>query len=92
MAKILLVDFTQADKDRLVSEKYDVDSRQTGWMTGLDNPLDLPGDSEVVFYQIGGETAAGRPDLHAEFHEALPNGSGKAPGSSASSAAARRPG
>ncbi len=71
MAKILLVDFTQADKDRLVSEKYDVDLRQTGWMTGLDNPLDLPGDSEVVFYQIGGETAAGRPELHAEIRETL---------------------
>jgi len=71
MAKILLLDFTQADKDRLVSEKYDVDLRQTGWMTGLDNPLDLPGDSEAVFYQIGGEAADGRSDLHAEFQEAL---------------------
>lgn len=71
MAKILLVDFTQADKDRLVSEKYDVDLRQTGWLTGLDNPLDLPADSELVFYQIGGETAAGRPELHAEIREKL---------------------
>jgi hypothetical protein len=71
MAKIVLVDFTQADKDRLIAEKYDVDLRQTGWMTGLDNPLDLPGDTEVVFYQIGGEAAAGGPDLHADVHEAL---------------------
>jgi len=71
MAKILLLDFTQADKDRLVSEKYDVELRQTGWMTGLDNPLDLPYDSEIVFYQIGGETAAVRPDLHAGVHETL---------------------
>src|SRR5512140_152774 len=71
MAKILLVDFTQADKDRLVSEKYDVDLRQTGWMTGVDSPLDLPADAEIVFYQIGGEAAAGRPGLHAEVHEAL---------------------
>jgi hypothetical protein len=67
----LLVDFTQADKDRLVFEKYDVDLRQTGWLTGLDNPLELPGDSEVFFYQIGGEAAAGRPDLHAEIREEL---------------------
>ena len=71
MAKILLLDFTQADKDRLVSENYDVDLRQTGWMTGLDNPLDLPYDSEIVFYQIGGETAAVRPDLHAGVHKTL---------------------
>ncbi len=71
MAKILLLDFTQTDKDRLVSEKYDVELRQTGWMTGLDNPLDLPYDSEIVFYQIAGETAAVRPDLHAGVHETL---------------------
>ena len=71
MAKILLLDFTPADRDRLVSEKYDVDVRATGWTTGRDEPLDLPGDSEVVFYQIGGEAAAVRPDLHAEVHEAL---------------------
>ena len=71
MAKIVLVDFTQADKNRLVAEKYDVDLRQTGWLTGLDNPLDLPADSEVLFYQIGAEAASGRPDLHAEVREAL---------------------
>ncbi len=71
MAKILLLDFTPADRDRLVSEKYDVDVRATGWTTGRDEPLDLPGDSEVVFYQIGGEAAAVRPDLHAEVQEAL---------------------
>ena len=71
MAKILLLDFTPADRDRLVSEKYDVDVRATGWTTGRDEPLDLPGDSEAVFYQIGGEAAAVRPDLHAEVQEAL---------------------
>jgi hypothetical protein len=71
MSKVLLVDFTQADKDRLVSEKYDVDLRQTGWLTGLDAPLDLPVDSDIVFYQIGDEAAAVRPDLHAEVHESL---------------------
>jgi hypothetical protein len=71
MAKILLVDFTPADKDRLVSEKYDVETRATGWTTGLDEPLDLPGSSDIVFYQIGGETAPGRAELHAEVHGPL---------------------
>ena len=71
MSKVLLVDFTQADKDRLVSEKYDVDLRQTGWLTGLDTSLDIPLESDIVFYQIGGEAAAGRPDLHAGVHEKL---------------------
>jgi hypothetical protein len=71
MAKILLLDFAPADRDRLVSEKYDVDVRATGWTTGRDEPLDLPVDSEAVFYQIGGEAAAVRPDLHAEVQEAL---------------------
>ena len=71
MAKILLIDFAQADKDRLVSEKYDVDLRTTGWTTGLDASLDLPADSEIVFYQTGGETGGGRPELHAGVHETL---------------------
>jgi len=71
MAKILLLDFTPADRDHLVSEKYDVDVRATGWTTGQDGSLDLPGESEVVFYQIGGEAAAVRPGLHAEVHAAL---------------------
>jgi hypothetical protein len=38
---------------------------------GKDEPLDLPRDSEIVFYQVGGEAAAGRSDLHATAHEAL---------------------
>lgn len=71
MARILLLDFSQADKDQLVSEKYDVDTRMTGWATGLDVPLELPADTEIVFYQVGGEAAAGRADLHAEVHVAL---------------------
>ncbi len=71
MAKVLLVDFTQADKDRLVSEKYDVDLQQTAWKTGLDLPLDLGGDHEIVFYQTGDGTMAGRPDLHARAHETV---------------------
>jgi hypothetical protein len=71
MAKILLLDFTDAEKDQLVSQKYDVETRSTGWTTGEDEPLDLPGDSEIVFYQVGGGAGAGRSDLHADVHEAL---------------------
>jgi hypothetical protein len=71
MAKIMLLDFTQADKDRLVAEKYDVELQQTAWKTGLDLPLDVPYTSEIVFYQIADGTMAGRADLHAGVHEAL---------------------
>ena len=71
MAKILLVDFNQADRDRLVSEKYDVEARTTGWTTGRDEPLDLPVDSDVVFYQIGPDAAAVAPDLHAGIQDEL---------------------
>ena len=71
MAKIMLVDFSPADRDRLVAEKYDVDLKSTGWVTGRDEPLDLPGDAEVVFYQIEGGTEAGGPEFHAGAHEAL---------------------
>jgi hypothetical protein len=71
MAKILLLDFSEADRDQLVTQKYDVEMRSTGWMTGVDQPLDLPGDSEIVFYQVGSGAAAGRADLHAGAHETL---------------------
>ncbi len=71
MAKVLLVDFTQADKDRLVAGKYSVDLQQTGWKTGLDLPFELGPDTEIVFYQIGEGTAPGREDLHARVHETL---------------------
>ena len=71
MAKILLVDFNEAERDHLVSQKYDVDMLVTGWTTGKDEPFNLPRDSEVVFYQVGGAAGEGRADLHAGVHEAL---------------------
>ena len=71
MAKVLLVDFNEAERDHLVSQKYDVETLATGWTTGKDEPFDLPRDSEVVFYQVGGGAAEGRADLHAGVHEAL---------------------
>jgi hypothetical protein len=71
MAKILLVDFSDADRDRLASLKYDVDAVATGWTTGKDELFVLPSDGEVMFYQVGGGAAEGRADLHANVHEAL---------------------
>ena len=71
MAKILLLDFSEAEWDRLVSQKYDVEARSTGWTTGKDEPLDLPQEIEIVFYQVGGVAVEGRADLHAGVHEAL---------------------
>ncbi len=71
MAKILLLDFSDAERDHLVSQKYDVEARSTGWTTGKDEPLDLPQESDIVFYQVGGEAAKGRADLHAGVHKAL---------------------
>jgi hypothetical protein len=71
MAKILLLDFSPADRDRLAAEKYDVDLKATGWTTGRDEPLELPGGSEIVFYQIEGGSGAEEPDYHAGAHEAL---------------------
>ena len=71
MAKILLLDFSEADRDHLVSQKYDVEARSTGWTTGKGEALDLPQESEIIFYQVGGAAAEGRADLHAGVHEAL---------------------
>lgn len=71
MSKIMLLDFTDADRERLLALKYDVEARSTGWTTGRDEPLELPGRSEIVFYQIGGEAGTGRADLHAGLHETL---------------------
>lgn len=66
MGKILLVDFSPAERDRLVAGKYDVDMRSTGWVTGRDEPLDLSGGHDAVFYQIEGAPAADLPGLHAD--------------------------
>lgn len=71
MAKILLVDFSEAERDHLVSQKYDVETLATGWTTGKDEPFDLSPDSEVIFYQVGGGTVEGGAGLHAGVHEAL---------------------
>ncbi|HSA96700.1 MAG TPA: hypothetical protein VLJ16_11655 [Acidobacteriota bacterium] len=71
MAKILLVDFSEADRNQLLALKYDVEARSTGWATGQEEPLEIPGRSEIVFYQTGHGSGAGRADLHAGLHETL---------------------
>src|SRR5512135_23820 len=71
MAKIVLVDFSPADRDRLVSEKYDVELQQTAWTSGTDEPLDLAGAGEIVFYQIGEGGGNGHAGLPAGAQEAL---------------------
>ncbi len=71
MAKILLIDFTEDDRKRLIAENYDVDLRTTGWMTGVEGPLDLAGDSEAVFYQVAGGSSQAGAGLHAGASEAL---------------------
>jgi hypothetical protein len=71
MAKILLLDFDDTDRNRLVSEKYDVELKSTGWHSGKEDPLDIPAESEVIFYQLAGHAGNGRNQLHAHVHEAL---------------------
>ena len=71
MAKILLLDFSEAERDHLVAQKYDVEARFTSWTTGKDEPFDLPQENEIVFYQVGDVAAEGRADRHARVHEAL---------------------
>ena len=71
MAKILLVDFEDQERDFLASRKYDVELLSTGWRTGSEEPLDIPGGSDIVFYQVGAADPRGPSELHAAVHEAL---------------------
>jgi len=71
MAKILLLDFSEAERDHLVAKKYDIEARSTGWTTGKDETFDLAQENEIVFYQVGAAAAEVRADLHAGVHEAL---------------------
>ncbi len=71
MSKILLLDFEDTDRDRLASGKYDVESRSTGWRSGREEGLDLPTESDIIFYQLEGRGSNGRSQLHLDVHEAL---------------------
>ncbi len=64
MAKILLLDFNEADRDHLVSENYDVTLESTAWASGKEKALEIPGETEVVFYKIAAYDPAGRSSLH----------------------------
>jgi hypothetical protein len=71
MAKILLLDFDEAARSRLAAEKYDVELRSTSWRSGTDAALEIPSDSEFVFYQLESHGANGRSGVHADVHESL---------------------
>jgi len=71
MAKILLLDFEDTDRNRLATDKYDVESRSTGWRSGKEEGLDLPAESDIIFYQLEGHGSNGRSQLHLDVHEAL---------------------
>jgi hypothetical protein len=71
MARVLLLDFDDTAKSRLAAEKYDVELRSTGWRSGTESPLEIPVDSEIIFYQLESHGANGRSQLHADVHEAL---------------------
>jgi hypothetical protein len=71
MAKVILLDFDDTDRNRLASEKYDVELKSTGWRSGKEEPLDIPAESEIVFYQLDSQGGNGRSQLHADVHEAL---------------------
>jgi hypothetical protein len=71
MAKVLLLDFDEEQKDYLVSRKYDVELKATGWKSGKDEALEIPDDSDIIFYQLTEEGSGGRADLHAGVHDEI---------------------
>ena len=71
MAKMVLVDFPDADRDQLLARKYDVEALSTGWATGRDEALEIPAGSEIAFYRTGIGTSTGRADFHAGLHETV---------------------
>jgi len=71
MAKVLLLDFDDADRIRLAAGPYDVETRSTGWRSGSEEGLVLPGESEIIFYQLEGHDSNGRSQLHLDVREAL---------------------
>jgi len=52
MARILLLDFEEADYRELLAKNYDVELLQTNWKTGKIESLYPPEDCAVVFYQV----------------------------------------
>jgi len=52
MAKIMLLDFKESDYRRLLDKKFDVELRETNWMSGRVESLLPPQDCRVVLYQV----------------------------------------
>ncbi len=71
MSKILLLDFEPGDKDRLVSRNFDTELLTTGWKAGGGNVLAIPGESELIFYQIAAPGTEEQSSLHADIQEVL---------------------
>ena len=71
MAKVVLLDFDDTARGRLAEERYDVELLSTGWRSGTEAPLEIPADSEAIFYQLENHAANGRSALHSDVHEAL---------------------
>lgn len=70
MSKILLLDFDEKARDFLASEKYDVELRSTAPLPESEEPLEIPGDAEVVLVDL--EAAGpGRSDVKPGFRDAL---------------------
>jgi hypothetical protein len=51
MAKILLIDFSDADYRYLLDKKFDVDFKETSWKTGKAQSLEPPRECRMVLYQ-----------------------------------------
>ena len=71
MAKILLIDFDEAEREHLASQKYDVELAVTGWRSGSREALRIPAEAEVVFYKTTAYPENGGPELHAELRETV---------------------
>jgi hypothetical protein len=71
MAKVLFLDFDDTERNRLASEKYDVELKSTGWRSGKEAPLEIPAESEIIFYHLENHGGNDRSGLHADVHEAL---------------------
>jgi len=71
MAKILLIDFDEAERDHLASEKYDVELALTGWRSDGRKALEIPAETEILFYRTAAYAGGGSPELHAGLRETL---------------------
>jgi hypothetical protein len=72
MAKILLIDFTDADYRYLLDRKFEVDFRESSCKTGKTQSLEPPRDCRVVLYQADcGDSGSGPHAGDAERFEKI---------------------